>query len=199
MTAEPQRRWSVDEYLAFERESEVKHEYLDGEIFAMSGASRKHNRISWNVVEALGPQLRKSGCEGFVSDMRVWIPATEMFTYPDVVVVCEEPQFYEGEAPETLLNPTLIVEVLSPSTEDYDRGRKFAHYRSIPDLQVYLLVAQDQAHVERFERQESGLWVLYETDDVDQTLELPAVGASLALADVYYRVPGVTVSEGTTE
>ncbi len=194
---EPAALMSVQEYLAFERESEIRHEYVDGEIFAMSGASRKHNRISWNVVEALGPQLRGGDCEGFVSDMRVRIPATsslprrgtdDKFTYPDVVVVCGEAQMEEEEGLEILLNPTLIVEVLSPSTEDYDRGRKFAYYRSIPSLQLYLLAAQDRVHVERFERQESGLWVLYETDDPAETLELPAIGASLALEDVYYRV-----------
>ncbi|MCP3960966.1 MAG: Uma2 family endonuclease [bacterium] len=193
--AEPERHSSIEEYLAFERESEIKHEYLDGEIFAMSGASRKHNRISWNIAEALGPQLRESDCEGFVSDMRVHIPATGLFTYPDVTVVCGELDFHDDQTTDTLLNPTLIAEVLSPSTEDYDRGRKFAHYRSIPSLQLYLLVAQDHAHVERFERQPSGLWVLYETDDVGDRVELQAIGASLALADVYYRVPGIATQD----
>ncbi len=191
---EPEALMSVQEYLAFERESEIRHEFVDGEIFAMSGASRKHNRISWNVVAALDPKLREGDCEGFVSDMRVRIPATDVFTYPDVVVVCGEAQLQEEEGLEILLNPTLIVEVLSPSTEDYDRGRKFALYRSIPSLQLYLLAAQDRVHVERFERQESGLWVLYETDDLDEELELLAVGASLSLADVYYRVPGLAAS-----
>lgn len=193
--AEAQRHWSVEEYLAFERTSEIKHEYLDGEIFAMSGASRSHNRISWNIVAALDPQLKESGCEGFVSDQRVQIPATGLFTYPDVVVVCGEPELYGDETPETLVNPTLIVEVLSSTTEDYDRGRKFAHYRGIPSLQLYLLVAQERAHVERFERQPNGLWLLYETDDLEERLDLPAVGAGLALSDVYYRVPGITVPE----
>jgi len=191
MSAEPERRWTVEEYLALERESEIRHEYLDGEIFAMSGGSRQHNRISWNIVGALDAQLRGGRCEGFASDMRVRIPATGLFTYPDVVVVCGEPHFDDAESPDTLLNPTLVVEVLSPSTEDYDRGRKFAHYRSVATLEIYLLVAQDRVHVERFARQPSGLWVLYETEDLGETIELPAIGATLALTDVYYRVPGV--------
>ena len=192
---EPERHWTVEEYLALERESETRHEYLDGEIFAMSGASRKHNRISWNIAEALGPQLRKGDCEGFVSDMRVHVPATGLFTYPFVVVVCGKVELREDEGTDTLLNPMLIVEVLSPSTEDYDRGRKFAHYRGIPSLRLYLLVAQDRAHVERFEKQPDGLWVLYETDDLEDRLELQAIGSSLALEDVYYRVPGIAAPD----
>ena len=183
---------SVQEYLAFEHESEIRHEYLHGEIFAMYGASRRHNRISWNIVAALAPLLRDGGCEGFVSDMRVRIPATEIYTYPDVVVVCGEAQIEEEEGLETLLNPTLIVEVLSPSTEDYDRGRKFGYYRTIPSLQLYLLVSQDRVHVERFERQPNGLWVLYETDDLQTRLDLNAADASLALEDIYYRVSSET-------
>jgi Uma2 family endonuclease len=107
-----------------------------------------------------------------------------------VVVVCGQPRF-EDEERDTLLNPTLIVEVLSPSTEDYDRGRKFGHYRSIPSLQVYLLVRQDRAHVELFTRQRDDRWVLWETDDLGATVDLPAIGATLALADVYDRVPGI--------
>lgn len=190
MSAEPQRKLSGEEYLAFERQSEVRHEYVDGEIFAMSGASRVHNRISWNLTVALDPQLESRGCEGFAGDMRVHIPATGRYTYPDVVVVCGEPEFEDDEL-DTLLNPTLIIEILSPSTEDHDRGRKLFDYRSIPSLQVVLLVAQDQVHVEQLARREDGSWVLTETDDVGAPLDLPAIGSRLALADVYRRVPGL--------
>lgn len=189
MSAEPQRRLTVEEYLALERESETRHEYLDGEIFAMSGASREHNLIGTNLVAALHPQLKQHGCEQYANDMRVRIPATGLYTYPDVVAVCGEPRFEDDER-ETLLNPNLVVEVLSPSTEDYDRGRKFAHYRSVPSLQVYLLVAQDRAHVEVFTRQPDDRWLLWETDDLDASFELPAV-ATLAMAEVYDRVPGI--------
>ena len=196
---EPDHYLSVPEYLAFERESEIRHEYVDGQIFAMSGASRRHNRISWNIVEALGPQLRDGGCEGFVSDMRVRIQDYGIFTYPDVVVVCGEPQLDEEEGLETLLNPTFIVEVLSPSTEDYDRGRKFAYYRSIPSLELYLLVAQDRVHIERFERQPAGMWTLFETDDLATELELPAIDARLSLEDIYYRVLALTSPDDSSD
>ncbi len=195
MSAEPQRHLTVEEYLALERESETRHEYLDGEIFAMSGASREHNLIGTNIVGALHPQLKRSGCEQYANDMRVWIPSAGLYTYPDVVVVCDPPHFEDDEC-ETLLNPTLIVEVLSPSTEDYDRGRKFAYYRSIPSLQVFVLVAQDRAHVEVFTRQPDDRWLLWETDDLDGTLELPEIGATLKMADVYDRVPGITAPAG---
>jgi len=192
MTAEPQRRLSADDYLALERASETRSEYLDGEVFAMAGASREHNLIATNVVGTLHPQLKARGCEKYASDMRVRIAATGLYTYPDVVVVGGQPRF-EDEERDTLLNPTLIVEVLSPSTEDYDRGRRFAHYRSIPSLQVYLLVRQDRAHVELFTRQRDDRWVLWETDDLGATVDLSAIGATIALADVYDRVPGVSI------
>ncbi len=193
MSAEPQRRLTVEEYLDLERESETRHEYFDGEIFAMSGASREHNLIGTNIVGALHARLKRQGCEQYANDMRVRVPATGLYTYPDVVVVCEPPRF-EDDRRETLLNPNLIIEVLSPSTEDYDRGRKFAHYRSVPSLQVYLLVAQDSAHVEVFTRQPDDRWLLWETDDLDATLELPTIGANLAVAEIYDRVPGITAS-----
>ncbi|MCP4662549.1 MAG: Uma2 family endonuclease [bacterium] len=141
MSAEAERKWTVEQYLAFERESETKHEYYDGETFAMAGASPAHNLISWNIAMALGPQVRSRGCFGFPADMRLRIPATGLYTYPDVVVVCGEPEFDQQR--DTLLNPTLIIEILSPSTEDYDRGRKFAHYRSLESLAAYLVIAQE--------------------------------------------------------
>lgn len=190
MGAEPQRRYTIEEYLAIERESEVRSEYLDGEIFAMSGASREHNLIATNVVGTLHPQIKRQGCEQYASDMRVRIPESGLYTYPDVVVVCGEPRF-EDDVRDTLLNPVMIVEVLSPSTEDYDRGRKFAHYRGIPSLQIYLLIAQDKVHVELSTRQADGRWLLWESDDAGVVLELPAIGATLPLAEVYDRVPGI--------
>ena len=130
MSVEPQRKWTAEEYLAFERQSEIRHEYFDGEVFAMSGASRAHNRISWNLTVALDPQLEGGSCEGFATDMRVYIPATERFTYPDLIVTCGDPELADAEL-DTLLNPTLIIEILSKGTEDYDRGRKLFDYRSV--------------------------------------------------------------------
>lgn len=190
MAPEPQRKWTFAEYLAYDRESETRYEFYDGEIFAMSGATRKHNLVNGNVYAALRPQVSSRGCEIYASDMRVRIPATDLSTYPDVVVVCGEPRF-EDETEDTLLNPTLIVEVLSPSTEDYDHGKKFAHYRTLPSLQLYVMAAQDEVRVELFERQKDDRWILSESRDVDAALDLSAVGATLALREVYDRVPGV--------
>lgn len=184
MSAEPERRWSTHEYLAFERQSETKHEFIAGQILAMTGASRSHGRIVWNICGQLYPQLQDRGCEGFAGDMRVHIPVTERYTYPDVVVACGEPQFEDAEL-DTLLSPTLIIEVLSPSTEDHDRGSKLFHYRSIPSLLGILLIAQDKILVERYHRQSDGGWLLTDIDDPEAVLELQEIDARLALKDVY--------------
>lgn len=184
--AEPvTQRVSVEEYLAQERRSEIRHEYLDGEVFAMTGASVRHNRIVLDTGASLQKRLAGSDCEAFASDLRVKVSASGLYTYPDLVVVCGELEL-EDEHVDTLLNPTLIVEVLSPSTADYDRGGKFAHYRSIPSLQEYLVLAQDRVHAEHYRRQE-GNWVLAETDDRQAVLELAAIGCQLPLAEVYER------------
>ncbi|MFY9825215.1 MAG: Uma2 family endonuclease [Thermoanaerobaculia bacterium] len=188
MASEPHRRLSIPEYLVLERRSEERHEYLDGEMFAMSGASRRHNRIVLNIGKGLDSALEDRGCEVFVSEMRVLTPDNKFFTYPDVVAVCGEPQFADAEV-DTLLNPDVIIEVLSPSTEDYDRGPKFAHYRSIPSLREYVMVAQDRVQVEHYLRQPNDDWLpLADLDDLGQTLELRSVGCSLSLAAIYRRV-----------
>lgn len=188
MATDPKPRFTPEEYLARERESESKSEYLAGEIFAMSGASRRHNLITGNIFAALHAQLRKSGvCEVYAHDMRLRAPVADLYTYPDVVVACGEPRFEDAEL-DTLLDPTLIVEVLSKSTEGYDRGAKFEHYRTLPSLSEYLLVAQDRIHVERFLREAADRWVLTETDELASILELPSLGCTLSLADVYDRV-----------
>jgi len=187
MASEPHRRVSVEEYLALERRSETKNEYLDGEIFAMTGASRRHNRIVLNLGIALDGQLKGRGCEVFTNDMRVHMPSAQVYTYPDVVVVCGEPKIEDADE-DTLLNPKLIVEVLSPSTEGYDRGLKFSCYRSIPTLEEYLLIAQDRVHAEHFvRRQEETAWVFTERDQREDVLDLSSIGCKLALADVYDR------------
>jgi Uma2 family endonuclease len=187
MAAEPRPRFTPEEYLALERPSASKSEYLSGEIFVMTGASRRHNRIVLNLSFALDSQLRGKGCEVFASDMRLRVPAADLYTYPDVVVACGEPRFEDPEL-DTLLNPALIVEVLSKSTEGYDRGAKFEHSRTLPSLSEYLLVAQDRIHVERFVREAGDRWVLTETDDPGFSLELSSIGCTLALSDVYDRV-----------
>ncbi len=178
---------TVAEYLDLERKSETKSEFLNGEMFAMTGASLKHNRISGNVFATFHAQLRGKSCEAHTNDMRVRAHATDLFTYPDVVVVCGQPEMDDDEA-DTLLNPKLIVEVLSKSTENYDRGTKFAHYRTIPSLTDYILIAQESVHVEHFTRQGDGRWLLSETDDPASVLDLPSIGCRLALSDAYERV-----------
>lgn len=187
MATEPMARISPEEYLAQERQAETKSEYLNGEVFAMTGASRRHNLIVSNLVVALHGQTRARGCEVYANDMRVWIPEADCYLYPDVVVACGEPRFEDSEF-DTLLNPVLLVEVLSRTTQRYDRWDKFAAYRTLPSLGEYLLIAQDQPHVEQFLRQEDGRWLLVETGDPEATIELPSVRASLRLADVYDRV-----------
>jgi len=187
MASEPLHRVSVEEYLALERRSETKNEYLNGEIFAMAGASRSHNLIAGNAFAALHQQLRGRGCEVHTNDMRVLAPAADLLTYPDVLVVCGDPQLADEEL-DTLLNPTLVIEVLSPSTESYDRGRKFASYRTIPSFVEYLLLAQDHVSAEHFVKQQNGGWLLTEANRFEDVLDLPSIGCTLAMRDAYDRV-----------
>ncbi len=188
MSLQPQTRITPEEYLALERKALYKSEYLDGEVFAMSGASREHNLISFNIGGELHSQLRHRSCEAYTNDMRVKVSPTGLYTYPDVTVVCDEPQFEDAEV-DTLLNPTLIVEVLSPSTQNYDRGGKFEHYRTLPSLQEYLLVAQNRCHVVHYTRQKDGTWLLAETARLEDQVRLPSIDCNLSLADVYAKVP----------
>jgi Uma2 family endonuclease len=186
MATDPLRRLSIPEYLAFERQAETKNDYLDGEIFAMAGASRQHNRITLNLALALETQLEDRDCEVFASEMRVRTP-TNLFTYPDVLVVCGPARFDDSEL-DTLLNPILVIEVLSKSTEAYDRVTKLSHYRTIPTLQEALLIAQDKAHVEQLVRQRGNEWLFREIDDLAADIELPSISCTLPLRRVYRRV-----------
>ncbi len=194
MAINPETKWTPAAYLAFEREqSDAKHEYLDGRIIpmaetirGMAGASLAHNRIVSNLVISLGTQMRGRPGDVFSSDMRIHIPTTGLYTYPDIAALCDEPQF-EDDQLDVLLNPSIIIEVLSPSTEAYDRGAKFDHYRSIEPLQTYVLIAQGRAHLEQFQRQESG-WLLTVTKGLETSVMLEAIGCKLALTDVYKRV-----------
>jgi len=186
MATDPKQRLTIQEYLILERNAETKSDYLDGEMFAMTGASRKHNLISVNVLAALHSQLAGSPCEVYASDMRVRTP-TDLLTYPDVVAVCGEPRFNDNEF-DTLLNPILVVEVLSPSTETYDRLTKLDHYRTIPSLAEVVLVAQDRPWVEHWLRQDDGRWLIEELADLGRDLELPSIRCRLPLAALYRRV-----------
>ncbi len=157
---------------------------MNGAIVAMAGASYEHNTIAANVLTALNVRLRGKGCRAVGSDQRVHVPATGLFTYPDVTVVCGKPDFHPKD-PDTLLNPRVIVEVLSGSTEAYDRGAKFAHYRSLPSLVEYILIAQNGPLVEHFQRIESGQWLFTVYRGEGATAALPALGCELPLAEVY--------------
>ncbi|PYS85438.1 MAG: hypothetical protein DMF67_00355 [Acidobacteria bacterium] len=187
MSSQVKVYYTPDEYLALERKAEYKSEYFGGEIFAMTGASRKHNLVAGNIFAALHLQLKKRPCEIYPSDMRVKVSPTGLYTYPDVVIVCGEPLF-DDEQRDTLLNPTALVEVLSKSTASYDRGEKFEHYRKIESLAEYLVIAQDKYHVEQYAKQPGGQWLLSETDDPQQTIHLSSIDCDLALADIYDKV-----------
>ncbi len=185
MAALREQTWTVEQYLEFERTSEEKHEYLDGQIISMAGASGNHNRIVANTIVGLGPQLREGPCAIYASDQRV--KAGRLYAYPDVSVVCG-PSRYTDDTPQTLLNPTLIVEVLSPSTESFDRGKKFEQYRALESLQEYVLVSQDSHHIEHYVRQGDDQWLYSDARGLNAVMELPSIGCTLALADVYEKV-----------
>jgi len=180
------RRFTPQEYLALERKSETRNEYYNGEICAMSGPSREHNLIAGNLFRDIGNQLEDRPCETYMNDMRVWIEATGLYTYPDGVVVCGEPRFQDREV-DTLLNPTVIVEVLSPTTEAYDRGDKFRHYQRIGSLREFVLIAQDRMMVERYTRQGND-WVLSDMTDPDQVLKLESIGCQIPLDRIYAKI-----------
>jgi len=178
---------SPQEYLRLERQAEHKSEYLNGELFAMSGASRKHNLLTINIGGSLNQQLRGKPGEVYASEMRVKVRATGLYTYPDVVVVFGEPQL-EDEYLDTLLNPTVLVEVLSKSTERYDRIAKTSYYRTLDSLKEHLLVSQDEIRVEHYVKQADGTWLLIEHRSLDSDVELQSIGCSLGLRDIYDKV-----------
>lgn len=187
MQARPEPRISPAEYLEWERKQETRNEYVNGEIFAMTGASRVHNLVCMNLGSALHAQLRGKPCEVYMNDMRVKVQETGAYTYPDIVAACGEPRF-EDDQVDTLLDPVLIAEVLSESTERYDRGAKFAHYRGIDAFQEYLLVAQTEMRVEHYRRREGGSWLFQEYRDPEDRIEVESLGCELRLGDLYERV-----------
>ncbi len=187
MSSHPKVYLTPQEYLEIERTAEGKSEYVNGEMFAMSGATRQHNIITINVAASLHSQLRKRDCTVYSSDQRVKVSATGLFTYPDISVVCGEAKF-EDARQDTLVNPTVIVEVLSKSTEGYDRNEKFAHYRRMESLKQYLLVSQFRHHLELYSRLPDGQWVLTETDDPVGEIHLSSVHCVLSMPDVYEKV-----------
>ncbi|MGQ0762467.1 MAG: Uma2 family endonuclease [Acidobacteriota bacterium] len=175
------------EYVKLEREAEYKSEYLNGEIFAMIGASRAHNLITTNISGEFRRQLKGRPCETYAGDMRVNVTSIGFYTYPDVVVVCGAPQFEDSEF-DTLLNPTVLVEILSKSTERYDRMAKTFYYRTVESLAEHVLVAQHTVHVEQYVKQPNGDWLLIEFTSPEQVVQLGSIDCSLQLTEVYDRV-----------
>lgn len=192
MSAVPKpRKLTEDEYLVRERAAEVKSEFLDGVMYAMAGAGYNHNVINDNVVREFGTRLKGGPCRTLSRDMRVKVEATGLQTYPDALVLCGPPEFADNRT-DLILNPRVLVEVLSDSTERYDRGQKFQHYQRIPSLQEYILVGQNGPVVERFVRQPDGDWLLTTFTGLDAELVLTSVPARVRLADIY---DGVTFPE----
>lgn len=189
MSVLPEKTYiSPEEYLVMERASLEKHEYLNGEIFQMAGTSIEHAGISSNINISLGLQFKGRGCQSFQSDLRVHVPKTGLYTYPDIVAVCGEPQIVEDEYLDILLNPVLIIEVLSPSTAAYDKGAKFEHYRTIESLREYLLVWQDKKRVARHTKRDGEGWLLTDFIGDDAAIFLESVDATLTIEDIYDKV-----------
>lgn len=184
MQAIAERYITEEEYWALEQDSLIKHEYFDGCIYAMSGASPRHNIVAANSLGSLVAQLRGKPCRAVGSDQRVKVEATGLSTYPDIVVYCQ-PARFEPRRPDTLLNPKLIIEVLSPSTAAYDKGVKFDHYKQLESLSDYLLIAQDRVQIDHYHRLENGDWLLHTAPDLSESIELESIGCALLLTDVY--------------
>ena len=187
MSIIPKTRYTAEQYLSIERAAQFRSEFFRGEMFAMVGASRKHNLIAGNVFGELHRQFKDRKCEVYQSDMRVKVNATGLYTYPDVVVTCDEPRF-EDDQVDTFLNPKVVVEVLSPSTELWDRGKKFKHYRNIPSLREYVLISQDHVMVEKFAINAEGQWALSDCRTLEDILVLGSISCELRLSDVYARI-----------
>ena len=183
MAAEP-NQMSVQEYLRLERLAETKSEYLDGQMVAMTGGTLRHAFIIGNLVGELKRQLKGRSCRVAPNDLRVRIPSANIYTYPDVVVVCGEPSLEDHYA-DTLLNPKLLVEVLSPATEAFDRGKKLGWYQSLESLSEYLLVSQSSPRIEQYVRQQDDHWLFTAAQGLEALLPLPSIQVGLSLAEVY--------------
>lgn len=188
MAAQPQPYPSFAEYLARERQAETRSEYVNGEIVAMAAPSPEHELIVGNLVGSLNFLFRERACFVFGSNMRLYIPLNNRGRYPDVSVVCGQMEFYPGEPRDTMLNPILLIEVLSKSTEAIDRGEKFDEYRSIASLREYLLIAQERKQVEHYVRQSDNQWLLTIYTEPQQAIQLPSLNCQLTLAEIYAKL-----------
>jgi len=187
MASLPNYHLSPEEYLAIERRAEYKSEYVDGVMYAKAGGNERHHLIAVKLIGAIGTQLRDRPCRVYPSDLKVRVPGSRRFFYPDVSIVCGETQFADEER-DVVLNPSVVLEVLSESTAAFDRGKKFQSYQQIESLREYLLVSQDEYVVEHFLRQDDGHWLYTKAGGLDESLALPTVNCRLALRDVYSKV-----------
>jgi Uma2 family endonuclease len=195
MQPEPKNIITEEEYLEMERNSEAKHEYYDGEIFAMAGASERHNLIVANVIGELRNKLKKSPCRVYPSDMRLKIEETGLYTYPDVMVICGETKFLDNRN-DTVLNPEIIIEVLSESTERYDRGKKFESYRKLLSLKEYVLISQDIKKIEKFYRTQNQKWIYSETEESRPAMLLESLNCELTHDEIYDKLVLTTPPPG---
>jgi Uma2 family endonuclease len=185
MSAVPQIKYlTPEEYLAIERQAEYKSEYVEGVMYAMAGGSPQHNSVSVNILTLINLHLWESPCKVFNSEMKVRVPSSRKYHYPDVTIVCEKPEYADDEK-DVLLNPLLIVEVLSKSTQGYDKGKKFLYYQEIDSFREYLLVAQDHPLVQHYVRQPDGSWIYKKIDGLEQSAELMTINCRLKLKDIY--------------
>ncbi len=185
MSAVPKQKFTIEEYIEFDKNNEGRWEFFDGEVFDMAGGSLAHNQISSNISRALGNKLEDRGCRVLPSDMRIKVPKAWPYRYPDVVVVCDKPIIETVQGLDILVNPLLIIEVLSPTSEGYDHGQKFIAYQSIPSFREYLLVAQDRPHVTHYVRQSDGNWLRRDIEGIENAVKLASVECELTLAEVY--------------
>lgn len=195
MAANPERRYTLEEYLELDRTSEERLEFWDGEVFCMSGGSEWHYEIEGNIFSFLKSHLTGRGCRVFTGNARVKVPSAPPYRYADVSALCDKAEFEEIGGVDALVNPQLIVEVLSPSTEAYDRGEKFSHYKSIPTLREYLLVAQQHPHVTHLFKDEDGKWIHEDVNDLDSSVNLRSLGCELPMSEIY---GGVTFDSPAT-
>lgn len=185
MSTQTRRRYTLEEYFALELASEEKYEYFDGEVFNMSGGSPEHEEIIGNIYATLKARTREKGCRVFLSGLRLKVPSQPPYRYPDLTALCHPPRYETIGGLKALINPDLIVEVLSPTTEAYDRGDKFTHYKSIETFSEYLLISQVRPHATHFVRREHGMWLHEEFNDLDASLRLVTLDCELALREVY--------------
>lgn len=191
MVAEQRQFITQEAYLAMEREAFEKNEYFEGQLYPMAGATKEHNRIKENLSGEIYIALKEKPCQSFSSDDRVHIPKNGLYAYPDVLIVCDEPELLDGKF-DTMLNPTILIEILSKSTRGYDKNAKFALYRDIPTLREYLLVDSRRVKVEVWLKSAGGVWSLAkETDQPDEAIQMKTIDLSLALRTIYDRVPGL--------